>query len=94
VSADDDVQKSRSYYRAELETAKTMLAPWAGHERMLVVVDQLFRGTNTSERIGAGAALLATPPPASPRRYWVCGERPQLAARRCSSSRSISSAGV
>ncbi|HXX70478.1 MAG TPA: hypothetical protein VEK07_25070 [Polyangiaceae bacterium] len=59
MSADDDIQKSRSYYRAELETAKAMLAPEAGHERLLVVVDELFRGTNTNERIGAGAALLA-----------------------------------
>lgn len=58
MSADDDVQKSRSYYRAEVETAKSMLAPGADLERMLVVVDELFRGTNTSERIGAGAALL------------------------------------
>jgi DNA mismatch repair ATPase MutS len=58
MSAEDDIQKSRSYYRAELETAKAMLAPGADLERMLVVVDELFRGTNTSERIGAGAALL------------------------------------
>lgn len=59
MSAEDDVRQSRSYYRAELDVAKAMLTSDASQERMLVVVDELFRGTNTNERIGAGAALLA-----------------------------------
>jgi DNA mismatch repair ATPase MutS len=59
MSADDAVQRGRSYYCAELDTAKAMLEPTAPGTRALVVVDELFRGTNTTERIGAGKAVLA-----------------------------------
>ena len=58
MSASDDVQRNRSYYYAELEGAKALLEPSAGETRTLVVLDELFRGTNTSERIGAGKAVL------------------------------------
>jgi DNA mismatch repair ATPase MutS len=58
MSASDDVQRNRSYYYAELERAKGLLVPSADGTRTLVVLDELFRGTNTSERIGAGKAVL------------------------------------
>ena len=58
MSASDDVQRSRSYYYAELEGAKGLLEPSEPATRTLVVLDELFRGTNTSERIGAGKAVL------------------------------------
>ncbi len=58
MSASDDVQRNRSYYYAELEGAKALLEPSARATRTLVVLDELFRGTNTSERIGAGKAVL------------------------------------
>ncbi|HEY2510307.1 MAG TPA: hypothetical protein VGI39_05610 [Polyangiaceae bacterium] len=58
MSASDDVQRNRSYYAAELAGAKELLAPCAPGGRALVVLDELFRGTNTSERIGAGKAVL------------------------------------
>ena len=58
MSAIDDVQRSRSYYYAELEGAKALLEPSAEGTRTLVVLDELFRGTNTDERIGAGKAVL------------------------------------
>ena len=58
MSAADDVRRNRSYYLAELEGAKALLAPSASGTRTLVILDELFRGTNTSERIGAGKAVL------------------------------------
>ena len=58
MSANDDVLRNRSYYAAELLGAKELLAPCVPGERALVVLDELFRGTNTSERIAAGKAVL------------------------------------
>ena len=58
MSATDDVERSRSYYYAELEGAKALLEPSPEGTRTLVVLDELFRGTNTDERIGAGKAVL------------------------------------
>ncbi|HEX3343153.1 MAG TPA: hypothetical protein VHS09_01220, partial [Polyangiaceae bacterium] len=59
MNAVDDVQRGRSYYYAEVEGAKGLLAPSEPGTQTLVVVDELFRGTNTSERIGACKAVLA-----------------------------------
>ena len=58
MSASDDVQRSRSYYYAELERAKALLEQNEPGTRALIVLDELFRGTNTNERIGAGKAVL------------------------------------
>ncbi len=61
MTASDDVQRNRSYYYAELEGAKALIEPEgadAAPTRTLVVLDELFRGTNTSERIAAGKAVL------------------------------------
>jgi DNA mismatch repair ATPase MutS len=59
MSAEDDVRRSWSYYYAEVQAAKAMLEPSGSGPRRLIIVDELFRGTNTSERIGAGKAVLA-----------------------------------
>jgi DNA mismatch repair ATPase MutS len=59
MNAVDDVQRGRSYYYAEVEGAKRLLAPSEPGTQTLVLVDELFRGTNTSERIGAGKAVLS-----------------------------------
>jgi DNA mismatch repair ATPase MutS len=59
MDAEDDAQGGRSYYYAEVEGAKALLQATEPGTRTLVLVDELFRGTNTSERIGAGKAVLA-----------------------------------
>jgi hypothetical protein len=59
MDAEDDAHGGRSYYYAEVEGAKALLEPGEPGARTLVIVDELFRGTNTSERIGAGKAVLA-----------------------------------
>jgi hypothetical protein len=59
MNAVDDVRRGRSYYYAEVEVAKSLLQPSDPGTRTLVILDELFRGTNTSERIGAGKAVLA-----------------------------------
>jgi hypothetical protein len=59
MNAVDDVQQGRSYYLAEVACAKALLQPSEPGTRALVIVDELFRGTNTSERIGAGKAVLS-----------------------------------
>lgn len=57
MNAVDDVRRGRSYYYAEVEIAKRLLQP--SEPGTLIILDELFRGTNTSERVGAGKAVLA-----------------------------------
>ncbi len=58
VEIADDLLSSRSHFRVEAEVALSMLTA-APQVRRLCIVDELFRGTNTSDRIAAGAAFLS-----------------------------------
>jgi hypothetical protein len=58
MAASDDIERNKSYYLAELEGARALLEPCPPGIRGLIVVDELFRGTNTGDRIAAGSALL------------------------------------
>lgn len=57
VEIADDLLSSRSHFRVEAEVALSML-DGAKSGRSLCIVDELFRGTNTIDRISAGAAFL------------------------------------
>ena len=54
----DDLIAGKSYYLVEAEAVVAMLAAAAGGPPHLFLLDELFRGTNTVERIAAGTAVL------------------------------------
>ncbi len=55
---EDDVLAGKSHFLAEAQAARDMLLEGAaGHDR-LCIVDELFRGTNTADRVAAGSAFL------------------------------------
>lgn len=55
----DDMEAGESYYLAEVLTIKAFLEAAAGQAPCLFLLDELFKGTNTTERIAAGKAVLA-----------------------------------
>ena len=54
----DVLAEGKSYYLAEVLAARERLEAIGAEGRHLVLVDELFRGTNTDERIGASKAYL------------------------------------
>jgi hypothetical protein len=54
----DDLIAGKSYYRVEVEAVLDMVAAARGPVPHLFLFDELFRGTNTVERIAAGVAVL------------------------------------
>ena len=60
IRISDDLLNDKSYYFEEVLTIKTMLE--AGKERSpnLFLLDEIFKGTNTIERISAGKAVLSS----------------------------------
>ncbi len=57
ITRADSLAQGKSYYLAEAEVILDMLAV-RGSGQFLFLLDELFRGTNTTERIAAGAAVL------------------------------------
>lgn len=55
----DDIGEGASYYLQEVKNVKRHLDAAAGEIPCLFVLDELFKGTNTTERIAAGKAVLA-----------------------------------
>lgn len=58
VDLQDDVLAKRSLFLAEAQAAQDMLVEGEGEADRLCVVDELFRGTNTVDRVAAGSAFL------------------------------------
>ncbi len=58
IAPTDDLQSGKSYYQAEVETLVAMLADTRSARTHLYLFDELFRGTNTLDRIGAASAVL------------------------------------
>lgn len=54
----DGLLEGKSYYQAEVDAVGALLAPSSGEE-CLVLIDELFRGTNSIERVAAAKAVLA-----------------------------------
>lgn len=60
MQAHDDLAASVSLYQAEVERVRVLLEQGAGDVRCLVLLDEVFRGTNPTDRVAAsGAVLLA-----------------------------------
>ena len=58
ISILDDLFDDKSYYFEEVLTIKSMLTESKAGSGNLFLLDELFRGTNTLERIAAGKAVL------------------------------------
>ena len=59
IAVEDSLETKRSHFVVEAEAARDMLLGDAGVDTdRLCIVDELFRGTNTADRVAAGAAFL------------------------------------
>lgn len=55
----DDLLESTSYYLEEVLTVKELINAAANEENCLFILDEIFKGTNTMERISGGKAILS-----------------------------------
>ncbi|MBI2407338.1 MAG: hypothetical protein HYV19_03410 [Gemmatimonadetes bacterium] len=55
----DTIIEGKSYYLAEVETALAMVRTKETGQQHLFLLDEIFRGTNTTERIAAAYAVLS-----------------------------------
>ena len=59
IRINDDLMNDKSYYLEEVETIKKMINDSTDEESNLFLLDEIFKGTNTIERISAGKAVLS-----------------------------------
>lgn len=59
IRISDDLVNDKSYYFEEVLTIKDMLIQSNSQGRNLFLLDEIFKGTNTVERIAAGKAVLS-----------------------------------
>jgi DNA mismatch repair ATPase MutS len=55
----DSIVEGKSYYLAEAEAVLSLIRAKEDGRQHLFLLDEIFRGTNTTERIAAAAAVLA-----------------------------------
>ncbi|MFZ4724496.1 MAG: MutS-related protein [Paludibacter sp.] len=60
IRISDDLMNDRSYYFEEVITIKEMIDKSKGENLNLFLLDEIFKGTNTVERISAGKAVLSS----------------------------------
>lgn len=60
IRISDDLMNDRSYYFEEVMTIKEMIDKSKGGNINLFLLDEIFKGTNTVERISAGKAVLSS----------------------------------
>lgn len=58
IRREDKLAQGESYYSAELERIGDMIRDAEGEDLHLFLIDEIFRGTNTLERISAATAVL------------------------------------
>jgi hypothetical protein len=58
ISPSDNLIAAKSLYQREVETAVSILAAAHDDRPMICLFDELFRGTNSEDRIGATASLI------------------------------------
>lgn len=58
IGREDDLLRGKSFFFAEAEAVGDLLRDAAAGEPHLFVIDEIFRGTNTVERIAAASAVL------------------------------------
>jgi len=60
IKISDDLMNDRSYYFEEVMTIKEMIDKSKAGNLNLFLLDEIFKGTNTVERISAGKAVLSS----------------------------------
>jgi DNA mismatch repair ATPase MutS len=60
IRISDDLMNDRSYYFEEVLTIKEMIDRSSSSTPNLFLLDEIFKGTNTVERISAGKAVLSS----------------------------------
>ncbi len=58
IGREDSLMDGKSYYLAEVESILSLLNAKTEHAQHLFLLDEIFRGTNTTERVAAGYAVL------------------------------------
>ncbi len=58
IGRSDAITEGKSYYMAEVQRVRDLITLAHADEPCLFLVDELFRGTNTTERVAAGLAVL------------------------------------
>lgn len=59
IGRTDSITEGKSYYLAEVESVAALVHAKADGAQYLFLLDEIFRGTNTTERIAAGYAVLS-----------------------------------
>ncbi|MBN2602757.1 MAG: DNA mismatch repair protein MutS [Candidatus Thermoplasmatota archaeon] len=59
IRISDDVFSGKSYYFEEVQTINTLIKESHANIKSLFLLDEIFKGTNTIERIAAGKAVLS-----------------------------------
>lgn len=59
IRISDDLLNDKSYYSEEVFRVKEMISEGANSQSNLFLLDEIFKGTNTVERIAAGKAVLS-----------------------------------
>lgn len=59
IRISDDLMNNKSYYFEEVQTIKEMIDQSENGKPNLFLLDEIFKGTNTVERISAGKAVLS-----------------------------------
>ena len=59
IKISDDLLNDTSYYLKEVQTIKKFIEESKGNTPCLFVLDEIFKGTNTIERISGGKAILS-----------------------------------
>jgi DNA mismatch repair ATPase MutS len=59
IARSDSIIDGKSYYLAEVERVRDLIESKREGSAHLFLLDEIFRGTNTTERIAAGKAVLA-----------------------------------
>ena len=59
IRNEDDLLSGKSFYQTEVERVKQLLDQVQGDQPFMILLDEIFRGTNTIERIAASKEVLA-----------------------------------
>jgi DNA mismatch repair ATPase MutS len=59
IGRTDSIVEGKSYYLAEVESVGALVKASANGEQHLFLLDEIFRGTNTTERVAAAYAVLS-----------------------------------
>ncbi len=59
IRNEDDLLSGKSFYQTEVERVKQLLDQVQGDQPFMILLDEIFRGTNTIERIAASREVLA-----------------------------------